>query len=173
MILLIIVCLLLYHPFWYSSWHGTLYSADGGLTLTFGIDGNGYLILSMCQLAFAAPTSMQNHSDRLYDWCMASRLIDCCVALGIPFALSLVFIRFGQRFSCCLIQRSMTLVSHSFRWERSRHHVSETAFIARLFSFSTFFSLFDDGTWARLNRSRFDWAFIAPRSIVFFYVEVL
>ena len=168
MILFIVVCLLLYSPFWYSSWHGTLYSADGGLTLTLRIDGNGSLILSMCQLAFAAPTSMQNHSDRLYDWCMASRLIDCCVALGIPLLYHCFLLDFGSVSAVCLIQRLMTLVSHSFRWERSRHHVSETAFIARLFSFSTFFSLFDDGTWARLNRSRFDWAFIAPRLIVFF-----
>ena len=35
----------------------------------------------------------------------------------------------------------MTLVSHSLRWEQSRHHVSEAAFIAHLFSFSAFFSL--------------------------------
>ena len=61
-----IVCLFLYHLIWYSSWHGTLYSVDGRLTPTFGIDGNCYLILSMCLLVFAAPTSMLNHSDH---WC--------------------------------------------------------------------------------------------------------
>ena len=53
--------------------------------------------------------------------------------------------------------------------ESDLNHISETAFIACLFSFSMFFSLFDDGTMALVSIvSRFDWAFIAPRSRVFF-----
>ena len=50
-------------------------------------------------------------SDRWCGWCWASGLVDCRVALGIPFAVSLICIRFWQRFSCCLSQRLLTLVS--------------------------------------------------------------
>ena len=69
------------------------------MTLTFGTDGYSlshteYVSVGNLPLGQVCTIS----SDRWCGWCWASGLVDCCVALGIPFALSLAWIRFWTAF---------------------------------------------------------------------------
>ena len=96
----------------------------------------------------ATPTSMHNQF-RLLVWLMLSIRIGwllCSVGYSIGFITGFCCC-FRQRFSCCLSKRLLTLVSHSFRWEWSRNHVSKTSSIARLFSFMTFFRFSTTAKW--------------------------